>query len=86
MTELTKHKSLREMLDEFEQIVAWFDGDELDVEAATAKYEQGAKLAETIREKLATEKNKIEIVKRKFDKTSENDFEITESADSETDS
>ena len=60
-------KSLRELLDEFEQIVQWFDGENLDVEAATEKFEAGAKLADEIREKLATEKNKVEIVKRKFD-------------------
>jgi len=59
-------KTLRELLDEFEQIVQWFDGDDLDVEATIAKYEQGAKLATEIREKLETEKNKIEIVKRNF--------------------
>jgi len=60
-------KSLRELLDEFEQIVQWFDGEDLDVEAATEKFAAGAKLADEIREKLANEKNKIEIVKRKFD-------------------
>ena len=60
-------KTLREMLDEFETIVAWFNGDDLDVEAASAKFEEGSKLAEEIRVKLAEEKNKIEIIQKKFD-------------------
>lgn len=55
------------MLDEFEEIVSWFNGDDLDVEAAAAKFEQGSKLADQIREKLATEKNKIDIIQKKFD-------------------
>ncbi len=60
------NKSLRELLDEFEQIVAWFDGDELDVEAAIAKYEEGVNLADEIRAKLKEAQNKIEIVQQKF--------------------
>ena len=64
--------SLREKLDEFEQIVSWFSGDDLDVEAAIAKFEEGSKLAEEIKQQLATAKNKIEIVKANFaDKTAQ---------------
>ncbi|MCL2037775.1 exodeoxyribonuclease VII small subunit [Candidatus Saccharibacteria bacterium] len=59
-------KTLREMLDEFEAIVAWFNGEDLDVEAASAKFEEGSKLAEQIRKKLAEEKNKIEIIEKSF--------------------
>jgi exodeoxyribonuclease VII small subunit len=54
-------------MDEFEAVVAWFDGDDLDVEAAIAKFEQGEKLAEQIKKQLTEAKNKIEIVKQKFD-------------------
>lgn len=59
------------MLDEFEAIVDWFNGDDLDVEAASAKFEEGSKLAEEIRRKLADEKNKIEIIEKNFVKTTE---------------
>ena len=59
-------KTLRELLDEFEAVVAWFEGDDLDVEAAIAKFEHGTKLAEQIEQQLAKAKNKIEIVKEKF--------------------
>jgi exodeoxyribonuclease VII small subunit len=62
----TGDKSLREMLDEFEVIVARFDDQNLEVETAISEYESGAKLAAKIQEKLATEKNKIEILSRKF--------------------
>ena len=59
-------QTLREMLDKFEQVVAWFSSDDLDVETALAKYEEGAKLAEKIRAKLVKEKNKIEIIQKNF--------------------
>ena len=62
-----KQKSLRELMDEFEKIVEWFDGDDLDVEAAIAKFEEGSELAEKIKQQLSEAKNKIEIVKKKFD-------------------
>jgi exodeoxyribonuclease VII small subunit len=60
-------KSLRELMDEFEAVVAWFDNDDLDVEVAIAKFEEGSKLAEQIKQQLSEAKNKIEIVKKKFD-------------------
>jgi exodeoxyribonuclease VII small subunit len=62
-----QQKSLRELMDEFEAVVAWFDGGDLDVEAAIFKFEEGSRLAEQIKEQLAAAKNKIEIVKKKFD-------------------
>ncbi len=65
------NKSLREMLDEFEQIVAWFNGDDIDVETASAKFEEGSKLAEEIRQKLSDEKNKIEVIEKSFANTAE---------------
>lgn len=64
---MTKEKSLQELLAEFDEIVAWFDNDDLDVDAAIAKFEQGNALAEKIKKQLDTAKNKIEIVKSKFD-------------------
>jgi exodeoxyribonuclease VII small subunit len=60
-------KSLRELINEFETVIAWFDSEDLDVESAIAKFEEGSKLAEQIKRQLAEAKNKIEIVKKKFD-------------------
>jgi exodeoxyribonuclease VII small subunit len=59
-------KSLRELMNEFEAVVAWYDDDNMDVEAAIAKFEKGSKLADQIKTQLAEAKNKIEIVKKKF--------------------
>lgn len=58
--------SLRELLEQLEQIVAWFNSSDLDVEAVTAKFAEGQKLATQIRDKLAREQTKIELVKHDF--------------------
>ncbi len=62
-----KNKSLKELMAEFESVVAWFDDDDLDVEKATKQFEKGSELAEQIKKQLETARNKIEIVKQKFD-------------------
>lgn len=59
-------KTLKELLAEFDELAAWFDSADLDIEAATAKFAEGQKLAIEIREKLSAEKNKIELVKQDF--------------------
>lgn len=61
-----KSKSLRQLLDEFETIVEWFDQDDLDIDQAISKFEEGSTLAEEIKQQLATAKNKIELVKADF--------------------
>jgi exodeoxyribonuclease VII small subunit len=60
-------KSLKELLAEFEEVVAWFDGDDIDIETATKQFEKGSKLAEQIEDQLTNAKNQIEVVKQKFD-------------------
>jgi len=66
-----QQKSLRELMDEFESVAAWFDNEDLDVDVAIAKFEEGSKLAEKIKQQLSEAKNKISIVKKKFDASSE---------------
>ena len=60
-------KSIKQDLDEFESIVQWFDSDDVDIEKAITKYEEGVALAEEIKKRLETEKNRIEILSKKFD-------------------
>lgn len=62
-----KNDSLREKLEKFENIINWFDSDEVDIETAIKKYEEGAKIADDIKKQLKEAKNSIEIVKQKFD-------------------
>jgi Exonuclease VII small subunit. len=60
-------KSLKQKIAQFEEIMAWFDSDDVDIEAAIAKFEESEKLAEEIKQQLENAKNRIEIVKQKMD-------------------
>ena len=62
------NQTLQELTDQFEEITAWFDQDEFDVEQALEKYQQAHALAEKIKEKLDTIENKITVLKESFDK------------------
>ena len=73
-------ETLKELMAEFEQVVGWFDSDELDIEDATKKFEEGAELAELIKARLEEAKNEIEIVKKKFDGNA-SEFDETEAND-----
>jgi exodeoxyribonuclease VII small subunit len=60
-------KTLNEQLQELEELIAWFKGDDIDLEEAIAKFEQGSELAGQIKERLHTLENKITVLKERFD-------------------
>ena len=60
-------KTVKQNLAKFEEIMDWFNGDDIDVEKAIKKYEEGAKLADEIKKQLETAKNRIEVLSKKFD-------------------
>ena len=64
---MKSEKSIKQLVVEFEGIVAWFDNEDIDIEQATKKLEQGSALAEEIKKQLTESKNQIEVVKQKFD-------------------
>ena len=47
-------------------MVAWFDGDDFELEQAVAKFSEVEKLAEEIERDLMELKNNIEVVKERF--------------------
>ncbi len=63
----TNEPTLSEQLAQLDEIVAWFEQDDFDMEEALGKFEEGSKLAEEIRTKLSTLENKITVLKEKFD-------------------
>ena len=73
-----QNKTLKELLIEFDEIVNWFDSDNLDVDEAITKFEQGNELSEKIKKRLLDAKNKIEIVKKKFDSTESKPHDTSE--------
>jgi exonuclease VII small subunit len=48
------------------ELVAWFDGDEFNLEKALEKFTEAEKLAEAIEKDLLSLKNDIQVVKAKF--------------------
>lgn len=64
---MTSQKPVKDLITEFEEIIAWFDNEDIDIEQATKKLEQGSALAEEIKKQLAESKNQIEVIKQKFD-------------------
>jgi exodeoxyribonuclease VII small subunit len=62
-----KSKTLNEQLQELEELIAWFEGDDIDLEEAISKFEQGSELAGEIKGRLHTLENKITVLKERFE-------------------
>jgi len=58
--------TLQEQLAQLDTLIAWFDRDDFDLDEALQKFEAGVKLAETIKDRLATLENKITVLKERF--------------------
>jgi len=50
-----------------DELVAWFDSDNFELEQAIEKFKEAEKLAEEIEHDLSELKNTITVVKQKFD-------------------
>lgn len=66
MSELN-NKTIQEKTDKLSELVAWFDGDDFEIEMALEKYKAAEKLAAEIENDLMSLKNEVQILKQKFD-------------------
>jgi exodeoxyribonuclease VII small subunit len=62
------NETVTEKLAELDEMVAWFDSDDFELEQALEKFTQAEKLAAEIERDLLALKNSITVVKEKFDK------------------
>jgi exodeoxyribonuclease VII small subunit len=60
------NRSIQEKINELSKMVAWFDSDEFELEAALDKFKEAEKLATEIEKDLTSLKNEIQIVRKKF--------------------
>ncbi len=60
-------KRLKHQLAELDELIAWFDQDDFDLDEALEKFDEGVKLAESIKQRLKKLENKIIILKQRFD-------------------
>jgi len=59
-------KPLSDQLRELDELIAWFDQDDFDLDEALQKFDAGVKLTEEIEARLRTLENKITVLREKF--------------------
>lgn len=62
----TKQKTLNQKMEELNQQIGWFHGDEFELDKATEKYQEAIKLAEEIRDDLENLKNEVDVLAENF--------------------
>lgn len=67
MSTAKNEPTLQDQLAELDELLAWFDQPDLDLDQALAKFDHGVKLTEEIKDRLATFENKVTILKKRFD-------------------
>ena len=60
-------KTYQAMADELAQLVEWFEGDQVNLDEAVAKYEQAMRLLGDMEAHLKSAQNKVEKIAVKFD-------------------
>jgi exonuclease VII small subunit len=59
--------NIAEKTTQLDELIAWFDGDDFELEKALDKFKTAEKLAAEIEHDLMKLKNNIEVVKTRFD-------------------
>jgi exodeoxyribonuclease VII small subunit len=67
MSKQSEQKTVSEKMNELSELVAWFEGDEFELEQALETYGRAEKLAAEIEHDLSSLKNEITVLKEKFD-------------------
>ncbi len=60
------NKTIQQKIDQLDKAVAWFESDDFELEQASAKLKEAAKLAADIEHDLDTVANDIQLVKKSF--------------------
>lgn len=61
-----KQPTFAEAFAELEQLTAWFETEEVDLDVGLKKFERGLELAQICKKKLAEVENKVTTLKKKF--------------------
>lgn len=64
---MTKNNTIKEKLSELDELVTWFEQEDIEIDQALEKFEEAEKLADDIGKELKTAKNKIEVIKKKWE-------------------
>lgn len=60
-------KSIKQKMAQLDEAVAWFQGDEFELEKALERYHEVEKLADGIEKDLTSLKNDIQVIAKRFD-------------------
>lgn len=60
-------QNLNDQLQELDDLLAWFERPDIDLEEALKKFDEGVILAGAIKKRLAKVENKITVLKERFD-------------------
>ncbi len=60
------NKTVAQNLEKLEELLAWFESEEITVEESLAKYEEALKLSKELEDQLKNAKNQVEVIKKKF--------------------
>ncbi len=62
--------SLSEQLRTLDELIAWFDQPDFDLDVALTKFDEGVQLVEALEQRLQKLENNITVLKQRFDQTS----------------
>ena len=66
---MSKQKpSINEKMTQLDELLAWFDSDDFELEEAIGRFEDAEKLASSIEQDLSDMKNTITVISQRFDK------------------
>ena len=60
-------KNYQQLNEKLTKLLDWFEGDQVNLDEASAKYEQAVELIQQMEKYLATAENKIKKISTKFD-------------------
>ncbi len=69
MSKTPSDTSLQEQMKRLDELAAWFEQDDFDIEKAIEKFEEASTLAQAIKIRLAELENTVTVLKERFDGT-----------------
>lgn len=58
--------TIAEKMEQLEELLGWFESEEITVEEAVKKYEAALQVSKELEEQLKEAKNQAEVIKKKF--------------------
>lgn len=63
----SKDQNFSKLMKELEDIVAWFEKDDIDLDESLAKFERGVEISELLKSRLKDTENKVKKIQSKLD-------------------